>query len=168
MNVFEAIKERKSIRKYQSRPVEDEKLNAVLEAGRLAPSANNAQKWKFIAVKDKNKIAALQSACGNQPSVGSAPVVIVACATNHQVMTCGQPADTVDTSIAMSFMMLEACEQGLGTCWLGYFFEDKVKAVLGIPDGVSVVAVTPLGYPDEQPAARPRKTFSEVVSVDKY
>lgn len=168
MNVSDAIKVRRSIRTYSQRTVEDEKLNAVLEAARLAPSANNAQAWKFVVVKDKQKIADLQTACGNQPAIGTAPVVIVACALRHHVMTCGQPAETVDTSIAMSFMLLEACEQGLATCWLGFFYEDKVKAILGIPDDVTVVAVTPLGYPDEKPNARPRKSVEEVVSFDKF
>jgi nitroreductase len=168
MNVTEAIESRRSIRKYSGRPVEDEKLNAVLEAARLAPSSNNAQGWKFIAVKDKQKIAKLTEACGNQSFVGTAPVVIVACTTRNHMMTCGQPAHTIDTSIAVSFMLLEACELGLGTCWLGFFYEDKVKEILDIPDDVSVVAVTPLGYPEEQPAARPRKTAAEVISFDKF
>jgi nitroreductase len=83
-------------------------------------------------------------------------------------MTCGQHRYTVDLSIAMSFMVLEAYEQGIGTCWLGHFDEEKVKKLLGIPKKIRVVAMTPLGYADEEPAARPRKSFDEVVCFDQY
>jgi nitroreductase len=168
MNVCDAIKTRRSIRKYKSQPVEKDKLNAVLEAARLAPSARNTQSWKFIAVTDKKVIEKLKQACCNQGFVGEAPVVIVACATRRHIMTCGQPSDIIDLSIATSFMLLEACEQGLGTCWLGAFHADKVKEALNIPDDIEVVAVTPLGYPDEQPAARPRKALCDIVSYDRY
>ncbi|HEX2938575.1 MAG TPA: nitroreductase family protein [Ruminiclostridium sp.] len=168
MDVMDAIKLRRSVRKYSSKPIEEEKLNAVLEAARLAPSASNFQGWRFVAVTDKEKITRLKEACGDQEQVGMAPAVIVVCETYHRMMACGQPAETIDASIAMSFMLLEAREQGLGTCWIGLFYEDKVKAVLDIPDDVSVVAVTPLGYPDDEPPARPRKTFSEVISYNKY
>lgn len=168
MDVMEAIKARRSIRKYSSKPIEEGKLSAVLEAARLAPSANNAQGWKFIVVRDKEKIKKLEAACGNQKQVGEAPVVIVVCATRKHTMTCGQPAETVDASIATSFIMLEACEQGLGTCWLGFFYQDKVKEILDIPDDATVVAITPLGYPDESPDMRPRKSAAEVISFDKF
>ncbi len=168
MNVSDAIKVRRSIRKYSDRQVEDEKLTAVLEAARLAPSGNNRQDRKFIVVRDKNKRDALVDACGGQTFVGEAPVVIVTCALKQHLMTCGMPAETIDASIAMSFMLLEAREQGLGTCWLGYYYEDKVKQVLDIPEDVRVVSITPLGYPAENPPARPRKTISEVVSYDRF
>lgn len=168
MNVMEAIKERRSVRKYDSRPIEEEKLHAVLEAGRLAPSGNNKQLWKFIVVKDREKISAMVEAAAGQKFVGEAPVVLVACALDDHTMKCGQPAPTVDLSIATSFMILEACEQGLGTCWLGSFYADKVKKLLNIPDCVQVVAVTPLGYPAEKPAPRTRKDIGEVVSYDKF
>jgi nitroreductase len=168
MNVLEAIKGRRSIRKYSSRAVEEEKLASVLEAARLAPSASNAQEWRFIVVKDKEKLAGLMDAADGQGCIGEAPAAIVACGLKHKIMACGQPTDTVDLSIAMSFIVLEAYEQGLGTCWLGRFYEDKVKKVLGIPENVSVVAVTPIGYPAEEPAPRPRKETGEIVGYDKF
>jgi nitroreductase len=83
-------------------------------------------------------------------------------------MKCGQYRYTVDLSIAVSYMMLEAYEQGLGTCWIGHFDENEVKKILGIPDKVRVVAITPLGYPAETPAPRPRKQLSEIVCYEKY
>jgi nitroreductase len=168
MNVLDAMKGRRSIRKYSPKAVEDDKLSCVLEAARLAPSANNAQDWRFIVVKDKKIMAELMDAAGDQKFLGEAPVAIVACGLRHKIMTCGQPTDTVDLSIAMSFLVLEAYEQGLGTCWLGFFYEDKVKRILGIPENVSVVAVTPLGYPAENPVSRPRKNIGEIVGYEKF
>lgn len=168
MEVFEAIATRRSVRKYSGRPVEEEKLRQVLEAGRLAPSSTNGQNWRFIVVRDREKINQLMEAADGQPFVGEAPCAIVVCGTNRRIMDCGQPTDTVDCSIALSFMMLAAHAQGLGTCWLGHFFADKVKKALSIPDDVSVVAFTPLGYADEMPAKRPRKDLSEIASYETY
>jgi len=168
MNVSEAILGRRSIRKYDSRPIEEEKLKKVMEAARLAPSAGNSQQWKFIVVTDPKTKEQVMEAAGGQKFVNEAPAVIVACGLNPNIMTCGQPRHTVDVSIAMSFVMLEAYEQGLGTCWLGRFDEARLKEILHIPDNVSVVMVTPLGYPAESPAPRPRKQFDEVVSFEKF
>jgi nitroreductase len=168
MDVFEAIATRRSVRKYSGRPVEEEKLRRILEAGRLAPSSTNGQNWRFIVVRDREKINQLMEAADGQPFVGEAPCALVVCGTKRRIMDCGQPTDTVDCSIALSFMMLAAHELGLGTCWLGHFFADKVKKALSIPEDVSVVAFTPLGYPDEVPAKRPRKELSEIVGYDSF
>lgn len=169
MEVFTAIKERRSIRKYKDKPIEEEKLHKVLEAARLSPSAKNLQNWKFIVVRDEETRRQLVDEAIQQPFVGQAPVILVCCGTETEgVMKCGQYRYTVDLSIATAYMILEAHEQGLGTCWLGSFDEDKVKDLLGIPEDVRVVAITPLGYPDETPAARPRKALEEIVCYDKY
>ena len=168
MEVMEAIRTRRSIRKYSNRPIEEEKLQQVLEAGRISPSASNAQNWRFIVVRDKEKLAKLVEAADDQPFVGQAPCAIVVCGKARHIMDCGQPTDTVDCSIALSYMMLEAHALGLGTCWLGHFYIDKVKKALHIPQDVSVVAFTPIGYPAEQPVMRPRKELKDVVSYDRY
>lgn len=168
MTVFDAISDRRSIRAYRDVPVEEEKLNRVLEAGRLAPSARNKQAWRFIVVRDKNKRQALSKACCNQGFVAQAPVTLVICANQVENMRCGQNARTVDCSIALSFMVLQAAELGLGTCILGAFEEDKVRAVLAIPDEYMIVTVTPLGYPSEAVEKRPRKGLDEIVSYDAF
>jgi nitroreductase len=169
MDVFTAISHRKSVRKYKTTAVEEDKLRKVLEAGRVAPSAGNRQDWKFIVVKDHETRRKLAVAARNQMFLEQAPVAIVGCAIDPSyVMMCGQPAGIIDVSIAFSFMMLEATEQGLGTCWLGAFDEATVKQILGVPEPVRVVAMTPLGYPDEVPAGRPRKGFNEIFCNDKY
>ncbi|MDD5603157.1 MAG: nitroreductase family protein [Eubacteriales bacterium] len=169
MDVYEAIKTRRSIRKYSSRPLEDEKLEKVLDAGRLSPSASNRQAWKFIAVRDKEKIIQMVEACNGQAFIAQAPAILVCCGTDPEgIMSCGQPRHTIDLSIATAYMILEAHELGLGTCWLGSFNEAKVKELLEIPENVRPVAVTPLGYPAERPFPKPRKPLDEVVCYDSY
>jgi nitroreductase len=169
MDVFEAITQRKSIRKYKDKEIEKEKLIKVLESARIAPSASNRQEWKFIVVKDENTRNKLVSAAHDQKFVGQAPVTIVACSTeSERIMPCGQYAYTVDLSIAVSFMMLEATELGLGTCWLGAFDEEAVKEILGIPSDIRVPAMFTMGYADENPAARPRKALKDIVCHEKY
>ena len=169
MDVFEAISKRRSIRKYKNDEVPDEKLQNILEVARIAPSASNRQEWKFIVVKDKETREKLVEAAHGQQFVVEAPVTIVACSTeSERVMPCGQYAYTVDISIAVSFMILEAVEQGLGTCWLGAFDEEKVRNILEIPERIRVPAMFTLGYPDENPHARPRKHLDEIVSSEKY
>lgn len=169
LSVLEAIRGRRSVRKYDTAPVEEEKLNQVLEAARLAPSAGNGQAWKFIIVKKANIREKLVEAVGGQEFVGQAPVIIVACGTEpDKVMLCGQHRYTVDLAIAVSYIILEAYALGLGTCWLGRFEENKVKSILHIPEKVRVVAITPLGYAAETPPQKPRKDLAQIISYDKY
>ena len=169
MDVFTAISNRRSVRKYQAKEVEEHKIERILEAGRLSPSAGNRQEWKFVVVKDKAIKQQLVVAARGQSSVEEAPVVLVGCAVDASaIMPCGQYTYTVDLSIAFAYMILEAEELGLGTCWLGAFDEDVVKKALDIPEEVRVVAMTPLGYPAESPSARPRKTMKEIVCYEKY
>ena len=169
MNVQTAISERRSIRAYQDTPVEDEKLKMVLEAAQLAPSARNRQEWKFIVVKDRETRQKLADAANGKQFVAEAPVIIAACATEAEyMMSCGQPAGTVDTSIAFSFLILQAHELGLGTCWLGAYDESAVKEILGVPPHVRVVAMTPLGYSAQSPEAKPRKNLEEIVAYERY
>jgi len=135
MDLMQAIRARRSIRAFLDRPVEEEKLLAVLEAGRLAPSARNMQDWRFIVVKDAATRQKLAKAARDQQFVGQAPVVIAACGTSDLVMTCGQPAYAIDVAIALDHMTLAAASLGLGTCWIGAFYEDQVKEILGRASG---------------------------------
>jgi nitroreductase len=167
MTLDEIIATRRSIRQYEARPVEDDKIAAILEAGRLAPSARNRQDWKFIVVTNDAVREKLVDACCGQKLVSEAPVALVLTASHEDFMTCKQSAATVDCSIAFTFMLLKATELGLGTCWLGAFDADKVSQVLDLPTGTIPVAVTPIGYPAESPDARPRKAGSEVFEFVK-
>jgi nitroreductase len=165
MNVIDAIKARRSIRAYQDRPVQEEKLLKVLKAGMLAPSARNLQDWKFIVVRDKEKRQRFSAAANGQPFVAQAPVVIAACGTETEyIMTCGQYTYPIDVFIAVDHMSLEAVDLGLGTCWIGAFHEDQVKKILGVPKKMRVVVMLTLGYPSQSPSARPRKKHEEIVA----
>lgn len=169
MDVLTVINQRRSVRAYKPAEVEEEKLKKVLEAARLSPSASNRQDRKFIVVRDRETRKKLARAAFGQSFVGEAPAVIVACGTEPKaIMACGQPTHTVDVSIACAFMILVARELGLGTCWIGAFKEDEVKKILKIPEAVRVVAVIPLGYPDEDPPQRPRKDLDEIISFEKF
>jgi len=169
MSVMETIKARRSIRSYKDQPVEEEKLRTILEAGRLAPSANNAQDWKFVVVRDAATRQKLIQAAKNQAFVGEAPVVIAACGTAPtRVMSCGHQSCPVDLAIAVDHMSLAATELGLGCCWVCAFDQEAAREVLGIPDSVSVVTLLPLGYA-AAPGGNPRrKDFDEVVVFDKW
>lgn len=162
MNVFDTITERRSIRNYKDERIPKDKLDKLLEAARLAPSAANRQIWKFIVVEDEQIKKQLVTACNNQAFVGTA---------SHVIAGVGDPAQKwhqVDLAIALEHIVLEAAELGLGTCWIGAFNEDEVKKILKIPQDKKVVALLTLGVPAESPAARPRKALEEIVDYNEY
>ncbi len=169
MNVMETIKERYSVRKYQDRDVEEDKLLRLLEAARLAPSAMNRQEWRFIVVKDAAKRKELIKAAKNQEFVGQAPVVLACCAktTNH-VMACGQLCYPIDVAIAMEHICLQAVEEGLGTCWIGAFYEMPVKELLEIPPEIRVVELLTIGYPADTPSVKNRLAIDEIVMNERW
>ncbi len=179
MDVLEAIKTRRSIRKYKSDPIEEEKLQMVLEAARFAPSWANTQCWEFIIVKNpetKKKLA--ETLTSNNPAteaVKAAPVVIVACARlgvsgfkRGAVVTDKGDFFMFDTALALQNLSLAAHTLGLGTVHVGAFDGKKAAEVLGVPDGVRVVELMPLGHPLEIPKPPPRKELKDFVSFEKY
>ena len=167
--VLEAIKKRQSVRSYREKEIPEEVLQQILEAGRLAPSASNQQGWEFIVVKEESLRKKLVPACKNQKFVGEAPVVIAGCATNlDHIMSNGEHSYPIDLAIALDHMSLEAASLGLGTCWIGAFYQDQVKEILGVPEDVRVVALMPVGYPKELGSKTGRKPLSEIVCYDKY
>ena len=169
MDVFTAISQRWSVRSYKATDVEEEKLKRILEAARLSPSSSNRQEWKFIVVKNKETRKRLADAAFGQSFIAEAPVVIVACGTESKsVMACGQSAHTVDVSIACAYMILQAYELDLGTCWIGAFNEGEVKRILKVPERIRAVAMTPLGYPDAPPSKKSRKRLDQIVCFEKY
>lgn len=162
MGILDTIKDRRSIRTYKSEHIPQEKLEKLLEAARLAPSAANRQNWKFIVVENEQVKKQLVTACNNQAFVGTA---------SHIIAGTGDPSQKwhqVDLAIALEHIVLEAVELGLGTCWIGAFNEDEVKRLLRIPQDKKVVALLTVGIPDESPTARPRKTLEEIVSYNEY
>ncbi len=169
MDVMKAIQLRRSIRAYDTRGVEEEKLMRILESGRLSPSASNRQERRFVIVKNAKTRKLLCEAAKNQTFVAEAPVVIAACSVESEyVMSCGQLAYPIDTAIAVDHMTLQAVEEGLGTCWIGAFDEKKVKEILNIPDNVRVVALLPLGYPSAGTGTTARKSLAEIVMWERW
>ena len=169
MELTEAIRKRSSIRDYEDKPVPKDKLNSVLEAARLAPSASNRQRWKFVVVRESERRRALSRATGGQAHVANAPVVIAAVATMPEyVMRSGVPAHPVDLAIAVDHMTLAAVDQGLGTCWIGAFEQEEVKDILKIPEDYRVVVLLTLGFPKTTGRAKERKTIEEIVCYETF
>ena len=171
MDVMQAIRRRQSVRSYLDRPIEDEKLRLILEAGRLAPSARNRQEWRFVVVRDKLKRQELMKAAKGQSFVGEAPIIIACCADDpdKHVMTCGQLCSPLDVAIAVDHIVLKAAEEGLGTCWVGAFYEGQVKQILGIPDNIRVIELLTLGYPkDVSLKEKDRLPFERIVMYESW
>jgi len=178
MSVLDIIVKRKSVRKYLDRPVEDEKLGQILEAARLAPSSSNSQPWHFIVVKDKGLKTGLMNAVplgvtAINKFIDNAPVVIVGCVTPsffQKVSSIfGRENHWVDVAIAMEHMVLVAEELGLGTCWIGWFDEAKVRKLLNVPKNAKIIAMLTLGYPAEDGThATTRKALEDITSIDHY
>lgn len=184
MDVLEAIKNRRSIRKYKADPVDDKTEETLLEAARLAPSWANTQCWRFIVVRDDNTKSQIAGTIAANPSLGSnpslnaiktAPVLIVACAENNISGSFqGKPVTDkgdwclFDVALAMENLVLAATALGLGTVHVGLFEAKKVAQILGVPDNYCVIEMTPIGYPEFQPNARPRKALSEIVFHEKF
>ena len=168
---------RRSVRKYKNKPVEREKLELCLEAARLAPSACNAQPYRFVLVDDpalKEKFCAaafsgLYSAC---KFAAAAPAILAVVADTGKLSAWlgNQVQDTnfrlMDIGIAAEHFVLAAAEQGLGTCWLGWFSAKGAAKALGLGRGKKVEILISVGYPDEAPAARPRKSSEEFCSFN--
>ncbi|MBS7635066.1 nitroreductase family protein [Candidatus Bathyarchaeota archaeon] len=173
MDFYEVVRTRRSVRSYKPDPIPEEALMRILDSARIAPSGSNRQPWKFIIVKDEALKRRLAAACQNQKFIAEAPVVIVACGYNIHWNRGGYMGDLsmlVDVSIAFTHLILAARAEGLGTCWIGAFDNEEVKKILGVPENVNVVAITPLGYPKDEGFSEPgsRKALSEIVSIDRF
>lgn len=168
LEVYEAFKIRKSVRAYDTRPIPDDVLMRVLEAGRVAPSASNAQPWHFIVVKSPEKREILSKRMFTSFLVGS-PVVLVGCGERERRF------HVVDVSIAMQQIVLAATAEGLGTCWVGDFDDKVVRNLLKIPERYDIVCLLAMGYPSEKldltatlMRTRSRKKIEEIVSFEEF
>jgi len=169
MDFFEVVERRRSVRRFKQEAVPADDLKKILEAGRLAPSGANRQPWYFIVVRDTETKKALSVAAKNQKFVADASAVVAA--VGDPTVSAAKLPYTIsstripfkqDPMIAVQHMVLAATALGYGTCWIGAFTEDEVKKILKIPDSLAVIALLPIGVPDEDPAPRPRKPFAEV------
>jgi len=170
MEFQELIEKRYSVRAYKPDPVEDEKLQRVLEAARLAPTAANQQPFQLIVIHTAGREAELKRIYARDWFV-QPPLVICACGVPARGWTRRQDGKSyvdVDVAIVMDHLILAAADQGLGTCWVGAFDPDAARQVLGLPDDVEPIAFTPLGYPADEPDAKKRKALSDLVRHESW
>jgi nitroreductase len=170
MEFLELAKKRYSVRAYKPDPVEDEKLQKVLEAACLAPTAANRQPFQLLVVHTAGREAEL-SRVYHQPWFVQAPLIICACAAPLQGWTRssdGVNYTIVDVAIAFDHLTLAAADLGLGTCWIAAFNVAMARQVLGIPAEVDPVVLTPLGYPADTLCDKVRKPLSELVRYEKW
>ena len=173
MDVFEAIKGRRSIRAYMPDPIPNKDLKKILEAAIMAPSAGNLQPWEFVVVRDEKRKKLLARAALGQMFIAEAPVVIVVGANvNRTSWRYGERGEKLyciqDTAAAIMNLMLAAYALGYGTCWVGAFHDDEVARIVNFPENVRPVAIIPLGRPAEKPTAPSRMSLSEVVHLEEY
>ncbi|KXB06881.1 hypothetical protein AKJ52_01400 [candidate division MSBL1 archaeon SCGC-AAA382C18] len=168
MNVEDAIRSRRAIRSYKDKEISEGKLEEIIDAVRMAPSASNKQDWRFVFVTEGEKKEKLFEKANVQDFVKDAPVIVAGVTTDPEVeMTCGVPAGVVDLSIALDHLTLKAAEEGLGTCWIATFDQEKTKEVLEIPNEYRVIEIMTLGYPAE-PLKREDKDRKELEKIMFY
>ena len=173
MDLFEAIKSRRSIRKYTEEDVSKEDLEKILEAAICAPSAGNRQAWDFVVVRDDSVKKALVGAALGQKFIAEAPVVIVVCANMERSAARYRARGSglyciQDTAAAIQNMLLAITALGLGACWIGAFHEEGVTKILELPASVRPVAILPIGRPAGLPQPTPRFRLSEVLHYEKW
>jgi len=168
MTVLEAIRQRYSCRAYQDKAIEQEKLDSIFEAARLAPSAMNTQDWRFVVVTDK-ETKRLVAETTNRPEVfQKAGAIITACSNSDHVMRCGQAIGPIDVAIALEHIALQATEAGLATCWIGSFYTDKVRAILGVPADIAIIELMAIGYPADSKKEPQREPIEKILCYDKW
>ncbi|MFH1109715.1 MAG: nitroreductase family protein [Planctomycetota bacterium] len=176
MNVLEAIRMRRSVRAYASKPIPPDVLDRLRQALRFAPSACNLQPWRFIFVFDPQIRQRLAQAAQEQLFIADAPLIVAGCGLPQQAYKAmggsGNSAD-IDVTIALDHLTLAAVAEGLGTCWIGAFDESETKRVLCVPRQAKVVALMPVGYPATAELISAvdnsqRKTGSEVFAIDRF
>ena len=169
MEFQELVRARYSVRAYEPTPVEEEKLQQVLEAAIMAPTAANRQPFRLIVISTEGREADLQRI---YPAswFTQAPLIVCACAVPDEgwVRVDGKSYVDVDVTIAMDHLILAARSLGLGTCWIAAFDPAVARDVLGLPDGVEPIAFTPLGYPADQPRPKTRKALSDLVRYERW
>ena len=173
LDVFEAIKKRRSIRDYTDEQVSDKDVEPLIEAARWAPSAGNTQPWEFVIVKDIEMKRKLSDAALNQTFIQKVPVVIVVCADEKRSSRIygnrGEKLYSIqDTAAATENMILAAQELGLATCWVGAFQEKEVAKAVKAPKNVKPVAIIPVGYPAGKPSASQRRSVNEIVHYETF
>ncbi len=174
MDFLQLVKTRYSVREFKPTQIEIDKLEKVLEAGRLAPSAVNFQPWHFIVVNEEGMLQRL-SECYHREWFKTAPCCIVVCG-NHKEgwkrSSDGKDHTDIDAAIAIDHMTLQAAELGLGTCWVCNFDPQKTIDLFGLPESLEPIALIPIGYPEDETyfdtKSKKRKPADEIISWNKF
>jgi len=169
MEYFDLIKNRYSVRAYKPDPVEDTKLQAILEAGRLAPTADNRQPFQLIVIHTSGREEELQRIY-RRDWFTQAPIILCACGVPRLswVRRDQRRYLDVDVAIVMDHVILAATNLGLGTCWIAAFNSVAAREILTIPEDIEPLIFTPLGYPADQAGAKERKPLSELIRYEKW
>ncbi len=169
MEFYDLIKQRYSVRSYKSQPVEEDKLQRILEAANMAPTAANRQSFQLIVIHTSGKEEQLLKVYP-KPWFAQAPLVICACGIPREnwVRKDGKNYNDVDVAIVLDHLILAAANEGLGTCWIGAFDPEAACPVFGLPEGVEPIALTPIGYPDDQLRAKKRKGVAALVRYERW
>jgi nitroreductase len=169
MALLPIIQNRRSIKRFKPTPVEKARLDRILEAGRLAPSAKNRQEWRFVVIQKDSLRQKIKEASFGDEKVGQAPVILVLCTTNIEyVMPNGQLSYPIDLAFAAAFMTLQAQAEGLGSCCHTTFDEQQVRELITVPYSMRVVMLLLIGYPEEIPEPAPRKAMRRIVAYDHW
>ncbi len=169
MDFSELINTRYSVRAYTPDAVEEDKLQRLLAAARLAPTAANRQPFQLIVIHTAGREEELKRIYRKDWFV-QAPLVIGICGIPAEawVRRDGKSYMDVDVAIVMDHLILAAADLGLGTCWVGAFDPSAAREILALPDDVEPIAFTPLGYPADQPRPKKRKMLSELVRYERW
>ncbi len=184
-NVLDVIKFRRSVREFSSRPIEKEKMDTIMEAARLAPSSCNTQPWEFVVVDNRDALIKVAKAQPPGTPINKFlvdAVAIIVCVDNPRIVihkaagALNRNNQRLDMGLAVEHMVLVAAELGIGSCWIGWFSEKKIKEILNIPKKKTVSVLLALGYPKNASdgnsigaiPARPRKETSEIVFYNRY
>lgn len=173
LGFFQTVERRRSIRRFQPKPVEEEKIVKILETVNLAPSAGNLQAYEIVMVKDPKRRRALAEAAWGQYFIAEAPVVFVVFANRRRsAWRYGRRGEQLyslnDASIAAAYIELSAAALGLGSCWVGAFDDERVSEAVNAPDHLRPVAVIPVGYPAESPRRPFRRGFRDFLHVETF
>ncbi len=168
MTLLEVIRRRYSCRSYEERPIEQTKLDSLFEAARLAPSAKNPQDWRFVVVTDKESKHQVAETTNRPEVFEKASVIIAACSNSNDVMRCGQAIGPIDIAIALEHIALQATELGLATCWIGSFYTEKVRTILGIPDDIAIIELMAVGYPADTRKQPSREPIEKIMCYEKW
>ena len=168
MDVYEAMRQRRSVRKFEDRVIADDVLTRVLDAGILAPTGRNRQEWKYVVVRDSETKKRLADA-SEQVFIGRAQAVVAVVSLDPvREMFCGIQAGPVDCAIVIDHMTLAAVAEGLGSCWIGHFDQEKCRDILDIPAPAKIIEMLVMGYPADAPGEKKRKSPAELICWEKF